>query len=142
MIENHAFKLYLLVSTLLAIHLLLLAVWTGTVRTRLKAWVNPEDVAVLKGTQVEVDHPDVLRVKRAHHNALENAVPFFAIGLGYALSGASQVGAQAYFFTFLAARVLHSLFYLFGKQPFRTLTFAVGVAALVGMAIHVIRFSL
>lgn len=30
-------------------------------------------------------------MKRAHQNALENAVPFFAIGLLYALSGASAL---------------------------------------------------
>jgi uncharacterized MAPEG superfamily protein len=142
MLDNPALKLYVLVSALVAVHLVLLAVWTGTVRTRLKRWVNPEDAAVLGGTQVEADPLEVLRVKRAHQNALENAVPFFVIGLGYALTGASKVGAEAYFFTFLAARVLHSLFYLFGKQPFRTVTFAVGVAALLGMTIHVVRFSL
>ena len=142
MSDHPALKLYALVSVLTALHVVLLALWTGTLRTRRKAFVNPEDATALKGTQVEADHPDVLRVKRAHQNALENAVPFFAIGLAYALSGPSQTGAQAYFFTFLGARVLHSLFYLFGKQPFRTLVFAVGVAAMIGMAVHVIRVSI
>ncbi len=141
MLENPALKLYVLVSALVAVHLVLLALWTGTVRTRLKRWVNPEDAAVLGGTQVEADPPDVLRVKRAHQNALENAVPFFAIGLAYAFTNPSKVGVQAYFFTFLAARVLHSVFYLFGKQPFRTLMFAVGVAAMIGMAVRVILVS-
>jgi len=142
MLDNPVLKLYALVSALTAVHLLLLAGWTGALRTKHKAFVNPEDATVLKGKQVEADHPDVLRVKRAHQNALENAVPFFAVGLAYALTGGSKLGAQAYFFTFLGARVLHSLFYLFGKQPFRTMMFAVGVACVVGMAVHVIRFAI
>lgn len=140
--DNPALKLYALVAALVGLHLLLLALWTGTVRTRRKQWVNPEDAALSKGTQASEDHPDVLRVKRAHQNALENAVPFLAIGLVYALSGASKTGAQAYFFTFLGARVLHSIFYLWGRQPFRTLMFVVGVLAMLGMAVHVIRAAI
>ena len=139
--DNPALKLYALVSALLALHLLLLALWTGTVRVRHKIWVNPEDAAFNKGKQADDDHHDVLRVKRAHLNALENAIPFFAVGLAYALTAPSQTGAQAYFFTFLAVRVLHSIFYLAGRQPFRTLTFAIGVLCVVGMAVQVIRVT-
>jgi glutathione S-transferase len=142
MFDDPILKLYALVSTLVALHLVLLALWTGVVRTRHKTFVNPEDAATLKGTNVESDHPDVLRVKRAHQNAMENALPFFAIGLVYALSKPSMTGAYAYFFTFLGARVLHSLFYLWGKQPFRTLMFGVGVAAVVGMGVRVIRHAM
>lgn len=138
MFENPAVRLYAVVSTLVGVHLILLAAWTGTVRIRRKLFVNPEDAAFLKGTAAEADHPDVVRIKRAHQNALENAVPFFAVGLAYALSGPTRVGAYAYFSTFLVARVVHSLVYLWGKQPYRTLTFTLGVLAVVGMAVHVV----
>jgi glutathione S-transferase len=140
--DNPALKLYALVAALIGVQMLLLALWTGTVRTRHKQWVNPEDAKLNKGDQKDQDHPDVQRVKRAHQNAIENAVPFFAIGLLYALSGASKTGAQAYFFTFLGARVLHSIFYLWGRQPFRTLMFAAGVLATLGMAYQVIRAAI
>ena len=105
MSDNPALKLYALVSVIVALHLVLLALWTGGLRARRKTFVNPEDSVTFKGAQAESDHPDVLRVKRAHQNALESAVPFFAVGLMYAMSAPSQVGLQAYFFTFLAARV-------------------------------------
>ncbi len=140
--DNPALKLYALTGSVAALHLVLSALWTGTVRVKHKKWVNPEDAKLNKGEQSDQDHPDVQRVKRAHQNAIENAVPFFAIGLLYALSGASKTGAQAYFFTFLGARVLHSIFYLWGRQPFRTLTFAVGVLCLFGMAYQVIRAAM
>lgn len=140
--DNPALKLYALTSSVVAVHMLLLALWTGTVRVKYKKWVNPEDAKLNKGEQSDQDHPEVQRVKRAHQNALENAVPFFAIGLLYALSGAGKTGAQAYFFTFLGARVLHSIFYLWGRQPFRTLMFAVGVLCMFGMAFQVIRAAI
>jgi glutathione S-transferase len=139
LLDNPALKLYALVGALIAVHLVLLAFWTGTVRAKHKTWVNPEDAALNKGTQAESDHPDTLRAKRAHQNAMESAIPFFAVGLLYALTAPSQLGAQAYFFTFLGARVLHSIFYLAGKQPFRTIMFAIGSLAILGMAVHVIR---
>ncbi len=140
--NDPALRLFALTSSLLAVHLLLLAAWTGRVRTQHKTYVNPEDAGTFKGKGAESDHPDVERVKRAHSNALENAVPFFVVGLLYALSGPSMLGAQVYFFTFLGARVLHSLFYLAQKQPFRTMMFAIGAFATTGMAVHVIRAAI
>lgn len=137
--DNPALKLYALVASILAIQMILLALWTGTVRVQRKVWVNPEDAKLNKGEKVENDHEDVLRVKRAHQNLLENALPFFVIGLLYAFTRPSQLGAQAYFFTFLGTRLLHSIFYLWGRQPFRTMMFAIGVLAMLGMGIHVIR---
>src|SRR5512144_2694499 len=117
--ENPALKVYAISGSIIAVQLLLLALWTGTVRVKNKTWVNPEDAQLNKGQQADADHPDVQRVKRAHQNALENAVPFFAIGLLYALTGPTPGAAQIYFYVFVAARVLHSIFYLWGRQPFR-----------------------
>ena len=130
---------YALTSTILGVHLILLAFWTGSVRVMRKQYVNPEDATLNKAPQVEADHPDVQRVKRAHMNALENAIPFFIIGALFVLTGASKSGAQIYFYTFLSVRLLHTVFYLWGKQPFRTLCFAIGALATLGMAAQVIR---
>jgi uncharacterized MAPEG superfamily protein len=142
LLDNPALKIFALTSAVLVLQLILLALWTGTVRALNKTWVNPEDAKLNKGTQADSDHPATLRVKRAHQNALENDVPFFAIGLMYALMAPSKTGAQAYFFTFLAARLLHSLFYLWGKQPFRTMMFAIGVLTMIGMSVQVIRVAI
>jgi uncharacterized MAPEG superfamily protein len=137
-----AFKLYALTAAILALHLFFLAGGTGAARTRAKAFVNPEDATLNKAEQVETDHPNVLRWKRAHQNAIESALPFFVVGFLYSLTGPSFTGAQAYFYTFLGARILHSIFYLAGKQPFRTISFAVGALAVAGMAIRVLRMAL
>jgi uncharacterized MAPEG superfamily protein len=143
LLENHALRLFALTASILAVQLILLAFFVAGTRGGTKTVLNPEDVGLGKGNKhVEVDVDKVLRVKRAHQNLLENAVPFFVVGLLYALSGPSDTGAKAYFFTFLGARLLHSFFYLRGIQPFRTMSFAVGALAILGMAVHVIRYTL
>ena len=134
-----ALQLLALFSSILALHLIALALWTGTVRAMKKKFINPEDAALNQGQEVETEHRDVARAKRAHQNALENAVPFFAIAYFYAATGGSKSGALIYFGTFTAARILHSIFYLWGRQPFRTITFGIGVLALIGMAVQVIK---
>lgn len=135
-------KVYALAATIVGLHMLILALWTGTVRTRKKVFVNPEDAKISNGTTAESDHPDVLRVKRAHQNLLENAIPFFGIGLLFAATNPSVNAARVYCFTFVGARLLHTVFYLLGKQPFRTLMFATGVLTTFGMAYHVLRAAL
>jgi uncharacterized MAPEG superfamily protein len=139
---GEAFRIYTLCATILALHMIALAGWTGTVRALRKQYVNPEDAKLNKASEAEADHPDVARVKRAHQNAIENAIPFFVVGALYAASGPSHTGAVAYFGTFTAMRLLHSVFYLWGKQPFRTMSFAIGVLAVIGMAVHVLRAAL
>lgn len=134
-----ALGLYALASAVLALHLLVLAGWTGTVRALKKQYVNPEDAKLNKAEQTEADHPDVARIRRAHQNAIENAVPFFVVGALYALSGVTRTAALIYFGVFVGARLLHSVFYLWGRQPWRTLMFGIGVLDVVGMAVHVIR---
>jgi uncharacterized MAPEG superfamily protein len=136
---NPAASLYFIAATVLALHMIALALWTGTVRVRAKQYVNPEDAKLNKADQVEGDHPDVARVKRAHGNAIENALPFFVVGAAYAATGPSKSAALVYFGTFVGVRVLHSVFYLWGRQPFRTLSFAIGVLAVIGMGVHVLR---
>jgi glutathione S-transferase len=139
LLSSPAFNLYALASTVLALHLLALALWTGTLRTLRKQYVNPEDAALNKAEKADADHPDVARTRRAHANALENALPFFVVGALYALSGATRTGALVYFSVFVAARLLHSVFYLWGRQPWRTLMFVVGVLDVIGMAVQVLR---
>lgn len=142
MFDSFAMQTYALAATFVTLHLFVLASITAIVRTRHKEYVNPEDATLSKGKSVEGEHADVARVKRAHQNLLENAVPFLAIGLLYAMCTTNKQGPVAYFGAFVGARVLHTVFYLWGKQPFRTISFAIGVAAILGMAFHVVRAAL
>ncbi len=137
-LQSSAFGPYALGSAILVLQLIALALYTGTVRALRKKWVNPEDAKLNKGESTEQDHPDVRRAWRAHYNLLENAVPFFVIGALYVATGATHKGATIYTATFVGVRLLHSVFYILGIQPFRTIMFAVGVAACIGMAVQVL----
>ena len=142
LLENVALRYYAIAGTVLAFHLIALALWTGAVRNKHKQFVNPEDATLNKGQNTPADHPDVERVRRAHNNAIENAIPFFVVGALYVVTGATATGALAYFGAFVGARLLHTLFYLAGRQPFRTLCFLVGVLAVIGMGVHVLRAAI
>src|SRR4051812_11840872 len=91
------FKYYALAAAIIAVQLLALAGVTGATRARSKTYVNPEDAKQLKGTQAELDHPNVRRAQRAHQNAMESAVPFFIVGALYVATGATKNGALVYF---------------------------------------------
>ncbi len=137
-----ALNLFAICASIIGLHLLALAFWTGTVRAMRKTFVNAEDAKAFKADKsADAEHPDVARVKRAHQNALENAVPFFAIGYLYAMQGPTKDGAIIYFGVFTAARILHSVFYLWGRQPFRTMMFAIGALATIGMGVHVLMHA-
>jgi microsomal prostaglandin-E synthase 1 len=136
---NPAFAAYALASSILSLQLIVLALLTGLARGRTKTYVQREDAATFKGEKAAVEHPDVARAQRSHLNTLENAVPFFVVGLLYVLTGATRTGATAYFGVFVAARILHSVVYALGLQPWRTIAYLIGILSIVGMAVHVIR---
>jgi microsomal prostaglandin-E synthase 1 len=135
-----AFALYALCSAILIISLYAIGFYTAKVRNDRKAIVNHEDVKVNSGAAVvDVEHPDVQRLKRAHMNAIENAVPFFVIAFIYTQTSPSLTVARGLFFTFVAIRVLHAIFYATAKQPFRTAAFTVGAIINLAMVVQVLR---
>ena len=134
-LQSYAIACVLLVATMY-----FLAFRTVSLRTARERVVNHEDVNVYSGsTVVETDDPDVQRVKRAHTNLLENAVPFFTLGLLYTQTAPSLMMARGLFFSLAGLRVLHAAFYLGHRQPFRTLTFVAGALVNAAMAIQVLR---
>jgi prostaglandin-E synthase 1 len=138
LMQLEPFKFYALCSAVLALNLLVLSGMTGAARARTKSFSNPEDAkGDAKPEAGAADHPDVARVIRTHRNAVENIPMFFAIGLIYALSGASATGAKAYFITFTAARVLHSVMQLKGLQPWRSIFYGIASLCIVGMIVQI-----
>lgn len=140
LVNNPAFKTYALCSAILALKMILSAVYTAVTRARRAGYVNPEDAAVFgKGaTAAEVERPAVAHALRIQRNDLENIPAFFAIGLIYVLLGASPFGAAVYLWTFTIARVLHTLVYMGHLQPWRAITYFVGVACMIGMIAQII----
>jgi uncharacterized MAPEG superfamily protein len=141
LLARPAFAIYSLACVVLALNLFVLANMTGLTRLKSKVFVNREDVRK-DGKLQSTDVDPVTRLQRAHRNALENFVPFAVLGLLYVLMGATPRGAYILFGTYTAARILHSIVYIAGKQPWRTIFYSVGMLATVGMVIQVTRSAI
>ncbi|HRI66243.1 MAG TPA: MAPEG family protein, partial [Polyangium sp.] len=109
-------------SVLLVLKMAAIAFATANARRKAKVVVNAEDTGVNPGSHVETQEAaDVLRAKRAHMNDLENIPAFLFIALLFTLTGGSSTGAWAYFGVYFAARLVHTITYLYEKQPWRTI---------------------
>ena len=82
---------------------------------------------------------DVERIRRAHQNDLENVPVFLVLGLLYTLLSPEPTLAKYHFIGFTAARVCHSIAYMFLKSySIRGIAFLGGMATNMSMAIRVL----
>jgi uncharacterized MAPEG superfamily protein len=135
-------KIFALCSCFLAMQALALAAMTAARRASARQYLNPEDIVVAFAGSALVDgieHPSVARVIRAHRNLLESLPLFYGLGLTYVVCGASYRAAPILFATFTLARFVHTIVYLRELQPFRTISYAIGATAIVGMAAMILR---
>jgi uncharacterized MAPEG superfamily protein len=127
----------------LVIDLLFLWAYSGAVRAKAGTAINPEDAARFGVPLLETDPPQVARVLRAHSNAQATIFPFLLLGLVFVLIGGPRQIAVVLFTIFTAARIAHSVSYIRGKQPWRTLFFIVsGLTTVVLTGVLVWRIAL
>ena len=137
---NPSFLIYSAAMVVLCLNVLALWGYSGAVRNKSKTTPNPEDLRpTAGGTLAAVDPPAVARVLRAHRNAADNILPFAVLGLLFVLWGASPMLTAIFCGVFVVARLGHSFSYLGEKQPWRTVSFAVGVLATVVMVGFLVR---
>lgn len=111
-----------------------LSIYQGVHRIGKRKFVNPEDAAVFHKPPTLEELPQVQRAGKAWLNDLENIPIFLGLGTAYVLTGASPNTAIWLFSIFTLARILHTIVYLLGLQPWRTITYAVGILCLLGMS--------
>jgi uncharacterized MAPEG superfamily protein len=128
-------RLYALCALILVLKMMVLSVYTGTLRMRKKVFASPEDYRFQGEAPSSRGDPDIERVRRAHRNDLENVLPFLVIAPLYVQSGASDAGAWICFVGFTTARILHTLFYLREAMPHRSLAHLAGFAIQLWMVI-------
>jgi len=127
-------RLFSICAGILALKMLLIGTSCGLLRLARGVYITPEDY-IFMGKEPRPQDETIERVRRAHMNAIEHLVPFFGVGLPYALSGGSHQVAWWLFTTFTAARVIHTLTYVASLQPWRTIFFEVANISLAAMAI-------
>jgi microsomal prostaglandin-E synthase 1 len=131
MTHDSLFVAYALTVLASCLNLLFLWGYSGFVRSRTKVVINPEDAAtVAKGAAVQpVDPPEVARVLRAHANAMAVSVPFLLLAWLFVVAGGAARLGQIMFAVFVVARWAHTIVYLRAKQPWRTISFVVGMGS-------------
>ena len=141
---NPTFVVYALTCVVLSLNLIVVWAFSGIARGKTKTAVNKEDAERFGASLVPLDPPEVARVLRAHANAQAMIYPFLFLGLVYVLAGGTPRFGLIVFGGFAVTRIAHSIAYLAGKQPWRTLFFTLGgvpLVALIGqvtwMALHV-----
>ena len=138
LIQNPLFPIYSACAVILAFNLVILAGLTAANRSKAGGILNPEDAKLnQKGKLVDSPEADpAARFVRAHRNALENIPLFLITSFVYILVAPSFTVAASMLGVFTAARWLHSLVYLAGKQPWRTMFFGIGQLTQVALLIH------
>jgi glutathione S-transferase len=135
LLDDPVYHLLAVVSVLLVFKMMLVGTWTSVIRIRRSVYATPEDYAfrgLAAGAGVDAD---VERTRRAHRNDLENVLPFLAVAPFYAMTAPSLTGARILFWGFFIGRALHSIFYIRGRQPHRTIAFGVAQVLFVVMLV-------
>jgi len=135
MLTDPNVRLLALVDLLLVLKMIALGNYTSILRLRRHVYATPEDYALRAVTPPARPDEDIERVRRAHRNDLENILPFFVVSFLYVLTRPSYGAAALYLWGFLAARILHSIFYIRGAQPHRTIAFAAGAVLMFVMLV-------
>ncbi len=125
---------YSLCAVILFLKMFAISVYQGFHRIGKRTFMNAEDAKVFNKPSVAEELPQVQRAAKAWLNDLENIPIFFGLGTAYLLTGASPDAASWLFSTFTIARIIHTLMYILGLQPWRTIAYAVGIISLLGMS--------
>ena len=136
-IQTPTLVAYAVACAVLLTHLQGIWLYSGFVRSKTGTAPNPED-AHGKTTVRDADPPEVARVLRVHANGQASVYPFLFLGLVYVLAGGSADFAAWDFGIFAAARILHSVAYLAGRQPWRSIFYATSTAAFLALLVQIV----
>lgn len=131
---NSVLSVYAICVVVLLLKMLTISCYQGYFRLRSQIFTNPEDAAVFRRSAEFEECPQVRRGAKAWSNDLESIPLFIALG-GLAVAvDAPGVMSQYLSGLFTVARVLHTVTYLAGVQPWRTVSYGMGVLCLLGLA--------
>ncbi|WP_442512814.1 MAPEG family protein [Pseudomonas promysalinigenes] len=135
---NDALNIYVLCVVVLFLKMFAVSCYQGWFRLRHRAFTTAEDAAVFKRAPCEAELAQVNRASRAWANDLENIPTYFALG-GLAIAVNAPATATAVLsILFTVARVLHTVAYLKGMQPWRTAFYGIGILCLLGFCTSLI----
>ena len=125
---------YALCVVVLFFKMFAISLYQGFHRIGRQQFCNPEDAAFVGRAAAPEELPQVQRAARAWRNDLENIPPFLALAAVYVALQLSPSLAPWLFGGFTLARIAHTVCYLAGLQPWRTMAYAVGIGCLLAIA--------
>ena len=136
---NDLLPVYAVCVLVLCLKMFAISCYQGYFRIRGRAFTNREDAAFFNRSAQCEELPQVGRGAKAWANDLENIPLFFVLG-GLCVAQQNDSAATLWLFAvFTLARVVHTLAYLRGWQPWRTLAYGVGVACLFGLGASIVE---
>jgi len=140
--NNPVFSSFVFYTTIVLLKMMVMSILTAYKRISSGTFVAQEDVDAFKGKgkgKPVFGNESVEKVRRNHLNDMENIPPFVMLGLLYVLSQPSPFTAILHFRIFAASRILHTICYQLAiPQPARGLTFGIGLAICVSMAVQLL----
>jgi glutathione S-transferase len=133
------YQFYALTTVILFFKMFANSVVQALARTGTKTFTNPEDAKFFGASAPAADEmPIVKRAAAAWRNDLENIPIFLFLGLIYVTLGCWPEGVYIYFTIFVIARILHTVVYLRGLQPARTIFYSLGVFVCFALSIQIL----
>ncbi|XP_066579584.1 prostaglandin E synthase [Amia ocellicauda] len=137
--SSEVFCCFAFYAMLLLLKMYFVAILTGQLRLRRKAFANPEDALRHGGLKFYRRDEDVERCRRLHRNDLECILPFLLIAVLYCQLEPSPAMARFYFRSFFLARVAHTFAYLYAlPAPSRSLAYTLGLLPCLSMALKIL----
>ena len=143
--ENPVFVTYMIASAIMILKLMGQGWMTVFRMLRIDAGLaSPEDVQAglinrnPRPEQLEIDEY-VDRSRRMHRNDLENIPAFLACGLLFVATGPSYLLANILMYSFVGARLVHTLAYATKQShEVRATLYTIGSAVVIAMAVYVL----
>ena len=133
------YHFYALTTVILFFKMFANSIVQGLGRINANAFVTPEDARFFAHAPPVPDEvPLVKRAAMCWRNDLENIPIFLFLGLIYVTLGCWPEGVYIYFTIFVIARILHTIAFLNGLQPWRTIFFTIGMIICVTLAIQIL----
>lgn len=129
---------YAVAAVLLFAKMWAISLYQGYHRISKRTFKNPEDARLAGKTPAQEELPQVQKAGKAWSNDLENIPIFLGLGVAYVLVEASSGLAVWLFMTFTLARYCHTLCYLAGLQPWRTISYGIGLLCMIFMCVQIL----
>lgn len=129
-------RMYAITAIVLALKMAAISIVQGRARVTAGVFTNPEDAKAFGGQQASAEVPMVERASRAWRNDLENIPIFLILAWIYVYGHLSPRAFVIYCIIFMIARIAHTICYLNGIQPARTIAYTVGALTTLAMMIQ------